>query len=285
MSHLLNFENGVYRSPPQTGSPLARLFPSWAFHSRFISIVWKASVKAKRGVYDDHQWALSSLAIIRALEKVGVRFEITGIDHLRTPDTPCLVVGNHMSTLETGVLPSLIQPIRKVTFVVKEGLLEYPVFKHVMRSRDPIPVTQTNPRVDFKRVMEEGAKRLASGISLVIFPQGARRPVFDVGQFNTIAVKLAQRADVPIVPLALDTRAWGLGRRLTDFGRIDPSKPVRFAFGEPLWVRGRGTDEHQAIVDFIRTRLRTWGAPELHGPRRPFAGRAKQATHNYGEVR
>ena len=285
MSHLLTFENGIYRTAQQAVSPLARLFPSWSFHSRFISIVLKAGAEAKRGMYGDHEWSLSSLAVMRALEKVGVRIEITGIDHLRTPETPCVVVGNHMSTLETGILPALIQPIRKVTFVVKESLLEYPVFKHVMRTRDPVAVTQSNARVDLKRVMEQGAERLARGISLVVFPQGARQQVFDSGQFNSIAVKLAQRAGVPLVPVALATDAWGVGRRLADFGRIDPSKTVRFAFGEPMWVRGRGTDEHQAIVEFIQGNLRNWGAAEQQGPRRPFSGRTKPTRQSCGEIR
>jgi 1-acyl-sn-glycerol-3-phosphate acyltransferase len=196
------------------------------------------------------------------LAACSVKFEITGIDHLRAPEGACLVVGNHMSTLETGVLPSLIQPIRDVTFVVKESLLEYPIFKHVMRTRNPVAVTQSNARQDFKTMMEQGADRLSRGISLVVFPQGARRPVFDAAQFNSIAVKLAQRAAAPIVPLALSTGAWGLGRKFSDFGRIDPAKKVRFAFGAPLWVRGRGGEEQQAIIDFIERHLRRWDAED-----------------------
>ena len=128
-------------------------------------------------------------------------------------------------------------------------------------------------------------RRLARGISLVVFPQGARQQVFDSGQFNSIAVKLAQRAGVPLVPVALATDAWGVGRRLADFGRIDPSKTVRFAFGEPMWVRGRGTDEHQAIVEFIQGNLRNWGAAEQQGPRRPFSGRTKPTRQSCGEIR
>jgi len=33
----------------------------------------------------------------------------------------CVFIGNHMSILETFVLPCLIQPHRDVTFVVKES--------------------------------------------------------------------------------------------------------------------------------------------------------------------
>jgi 1-acyl-sn-glycerol-3-phosphate acyltransferase len=71
-------------------------------------------------------------------------------------------------------------------------------------------------------------------------------------------VKLAQRAGVPIVPFALDTGAWGIGKWISDMGRIDPSRKVRFAFGEPMTVHGRGAAEHQAIVRFISNKLAAW---------------------------
>ena len=64
---------------------------------------------------------------------------------------------------------------------------------------------------------------------------------------------------MPIIPLALSTHAWALGRGvLQDFGPIDPSKPVKFAFGEPLWVQGRGTEQHRAVIDFIQAKLNSW---------------------------
>ena len=164
-----------------------------------------------------------------------------------------------MSSLETGVLPALIRPIKPVTFVVKQALLDYPVFKHVMRARKPIAVTQTNPRLDLKTMLSEGAHRLAEGTSIIVFPQGARRPTFEPARFNTIGVKLAQRAGVPIIPMALLTDGWPLGWPVSDFGRLDPSKPARFAFGEPMWVDGRGGDANQKLIDFIESHLRQWG--------------------------
>jgi len=194
------------------------------------------------------------------LEKVGVEFEITGVEHLEHIDRACLVVGNHMGTLETMVLPGIIQPIRNVTFVVKQALVTYPIFKHVMLSRNPIAVSQKDPRGDFKLMMIGGQERLANGISLVVFPQGQRSLNFEPSQFNSIGVKLASRADVPIVPLALQTDAWGLGPIISDFGKIDPSKKVRFAFGPPIRVQGRGTEENEAIIQFIVEKLQQWNS-------------------------
>ena len=254
----LTYTAGVYQTPPRPVSRLAKTWPSLLFYSRFLRIVWRASVKARRGLYDDVAWCHSSLDVLRALERVGVRMEFTGIDHLEQLDVPCVIVGNHMSLLETVILPVIVLPIRGVTFIVKESLLDYPVFKHVMRTCDPIAVTRTNPRQDLKVVLEGGRDRLERGISIIVFPQTTRTVSFSPAEFNTIGVKLAQRAGAPVVPLALRTDAWGNGRRLKDFGRIDPRRVVRLAFGEPLRIRGRATEEHQAIIDFITGKLKQW---------------------------
>ena len=255
---LLPYTNDVYRTDSKTVSLLARICPTLAFYGRFLGVVLRSGAKAKRGQYGNAQWCQSSLDVLRALESTGVRVEISGIKHVQQPEGPCVLIGNHMSMLETTVLPAVVQPVRDVTFIVKQSLLDYPVFRHIMRSRDPIAVTQTNPRHDFKAVMEGGLDRLKRGISIIVFPQGIRTRCFDPAQFNTIGVKLAQRAKVPIIPLALVTDAWRNGKYFRDLGRIDPSRRVRFAFGEPMSVQGRGTDEHQAIIRFIEGKLREW---------------------------
>ncbi len=254
----LSYHDNVYRSAAGTVSLLARAFPSLAFYSRFLAIVLRSGAQAKRGQYDDQAWWQSSLQVLRALERVGMRVEITGIRHIAQLETPCIVIANHMSLLETLLIPGIVQPVREITFVVKQSLLDYPVFRHVMRSRDPIAVSRTHPRQDLKAVLEGGTDRLKRGISIVIFPQTTRSAGFDPARFSTIGIKLARRAGVPIVPLALLTDAWGNGKYLKDLGRIDPSKDVRFAFGEPIRVEGRGAEEHEAVLRFIGGKLRDW---------------------------
>ncbi|RIK73146.1 MAG: 1-acyl-sn-glycerol-3-phosphate acyltransferase [Planctomycetota bacterium] len=253
------YRDGAYRSPPLRPSLLARISPWWAYYPRLVATIFSASARAKRGCYSNWDWVESSYKLFHGLEELGVQIEITGAEHLEQAERPALIVGNHMSTLETAVLPAIIQPFRDVTFVVKRSLIDYPVFRHVMRSRNPIAVSQTNPREDLQTVLEEGPKRLEAGLSLVIFPEGRRTPVFDASRFNTLGVKLAHRTGAPIVPMALKTDAWRVGKGLmADFGRIDPSRKVRFAFGPPMRVAGRGGEEQRALLDFITAHLRTW---------------------------
>jgi len=256
---LLPCSSEGYHTIPRKIPFLERTFPTAGFYSRLFLLVCQSSFQAKRGRYDDNTWGKSSLAVLRALERVGVTIEVTGAEHIEQFDTPCVIIGNHMSLLETLVLPCIIQPVRKVTFIVKESLLHYPIFRHVMRSRNPIAVGRDNPRHDLRTVLEGGVDRLNRGISIIVFPQTTRTTSFDPAGFNSIGVKLAQKAGVPIIPAALLTDAWENGKYFKDLGKINPAKKVRFAFGEPIWVSGRGSAEHQAIIRFIGGKLEDWG--------------------------
>jgi 1-acyl-sn-glycerol-3-phosphate acyltransferase len=258
----LDFSDDNYLTPPLKIGWFARNFPSLAFHLRFVGITVVCGWRAFRGRYDDDAWAASSLYVLRKLESVGVKFEITGLNYLRQVQGPCLVIGNHMSSLETMVLPAIVQPIKKVTFVVKASLLNYPIFKYVMRSRDPVAVTTTDPRQDFKLMMAGGLERLERGTSIIVFPEGRRATMFAPERFNSIGVKLASRAGVPIIPVALETGAWGMGKPISDFGPINPARKVRFAFGPAMTVEGRGVTEQAALIQFIQAKLDLWAAED-----------------------
>jgi len=235
-----------------------KFFPSLYFYSHFIQIVLRAGWQAKHGRYHDQEWVDSSGKVVQALEKAGVRFQVTGLDHFRTLSTPCVCIANHMSMLETVTLPYFMQPIHPVTYVVKDSLLRYPVFRHVMQSRDPVAVGRLNPRQDLQTVLTEGGRRLAAGISVIIFPQTTRSPIFDPEQMTSIGVKLAKAAGVPALPLALQTDAMENGTMIKELGRINPARRVHFSFAPPLAISGNGREQHQAINAFILDKLHSW---------------------------
>ncbi|MGF1485458.1 MAG: lysophospholipid acyltransferase family protein [Opitutales bacterium] len=244
-----------------TGNPkpgwLARKAPSLAFYPKAFFIVRSASRRAAKGVYDYAQWQGSAWSILRLFESIGTPVHVTGLAHVRALERPCVFIGNHMSTLETFVLCGLVPLPRKVCFVIKPQLLDMPIFKHVMRWTDPIVVSRADPRADLKAVLQGGQAKLEAGISVIVFPQTTRAVAFDPAKFSSIGHKLAKRAGVPIIPVALKTDAWGLGNKLKDWGPIDPKKPIHIEFGPPIETSG-DKSEHQQIIDFIQDRLRRW---------------------------
>lgn len=239
-------------------------FPSLYFYFRgMIPIVYKCNRLAVKGIYDDEKWILTSFEMMRSLEKVGIKFHITGINNLKKVDGPVVFVSNHMSVLETFIFPCIIHPIKKIVFVMKEELVRFPLFGPVSASRDPILVSRKNPREDLMAVLNQGSERLSKGKSVVIFPQRTRTLFLTTSAFNTLGIKLAKRNNVPIIPIALLTDAWGNGKYLKDFGKIDPSKEVKISFGEPIEILSNGIEEHQKTLEFIKNKFIEWNRTDL----------------------
>ncbi len=247
-----------YISPAREISFLSKSFPTIMFYTRgLLGPVQQLCIAAKLGKCDDYAWAHASVGVGRLLEQIGCRFEIRGLEHLRTSKEPCVIVANHMSTLETFLLPSILRPCGPVTFVVKESLMRAPWFGDVLASRDVISVGRNNPRQDLKLMLDEGKKRLDKGMSVVIFPQSTRG-AFEIAKFNSIGVKLAKYAEKPILPLALKTDAWAQGKIIKDFGLVVPKRTIHFHMGAPIEVQGNGKEEHASICQFISQCLTKW---------------------------
>lgn len=253
------FQEDSYHTPQRSIGWFTRTFPSLSFYQQVVRLVLRNARLAGKGRYNVAAWQAGSIETLQILENVGCQVHITGMHHLHSLEEPCIFIGNHMSTLETFVLPAILLTGKTdLTYVVKRSLTEYPVFKHVMNSRNPIVVDRTNPRDDLKTVMAEGAQRLKDGYSVIIFPQHTRSVEFDPEAFNSIGIKLARKAGVKVVPVALKTWAWSHGRFLKDFGPMVASRPVHFAIGEPIDIEGKGQAEHEQIVQFIQQHLAEW---------------------------
>jgi 1-acyl-sn-glycerol-3-phosphate acyltransferase len=228
------------------------------FIGNFIKNIFKARRIVRKGLYTNLEWINSSQDIFTAVERTGTRVHITGLDHIRNNKGPVLFLSNHMSTLETMIFPGIIQPLKEVTFIVKDELLRNWAFRDVMCWRDPIVMSRSNPREDFRIAMEQGVERLGRNISVVVFPQSTRSLDFRPSEFNSIGIKLAARSGVPVIPVAIKTDFWRSGKYLRDLGPIDRSKNVHIAFGEPMPVREPGKDEHQKVISYIQDHLDSW---------------------------
>jgi 1-acyl-sn-glycerol-3-phosphate acyltransferase len=228
------------------------------FLARFIHLVLRNRKIAVQGRYNNDQWVSSSHDVLNLVEECGGVFHITGLDNLRKEPGPVVMVSNHMSTLENMIFPGIIARDRRVTFVVKSSLVTHPVFGPVMRSRNPIVLSRSNPREDLQIVMSQGLELLKQGCSIMMFPQSTRTTRFIPAEFNSIGVKLAGRAKVPVLPVAIKTDFWRNGMIIKDLGSISRGKPIFMTFAEPVPVHGNGREEHAGIVAFINSELTKW---------------------------
>jgi len=239
------------------------LIPSLKFYSKIIRVVKFSNGQTKKKIYDRYNWVASSLEILKAVESVGIKVSVKGMKNISDFDGPALIIGNHMSTMETLLLPSFIQPVKSVVYVIKKELTNFPLFGPVAAARHPIVVGRSNPREDLKIVMEEGSRNLQEGKSIIIFPQKTRSAIFDPASFNSLGIKLAKKNNVPVIPLALVTDAWGNGKFIKELGKIDTSKEVMFEFGKSMKITGNGADQHQKVINFINEKFVEWDRSDL----------------------
>ncbi|HJO92560.1 MAG TPA: lysophospholipid acyltransferase family protein [Victivallales bacterium] len=228
------------------------------FFSRIINSILRFSKNINKGKYSINEWCRESYYNFDTVEGCGGRIHIRNLNNITAVDDPVVFIGNHMSTMETFILPGLILPRKPITFVVKQSLVDMPHFGTVMKATEAIAVGRNNPIEDFKTVIKEGTNHIKAGTSVVIFPQSTRGPEFTPEEFNTIGIKLAKKAGVPIIPIALKTDFWGNGKLIKDIGPIDRKKDIYIEFGTPITIEGNGKKEHSEIIEFIQSKLSDW---------------------------
>ncbi len=146
-------------------------------------------------------WSRAILALARVV--CGIRIHIEGREHF--PTGPCVVVAKHQSALETIAMPLLVPPY---VWVLKRILLHIPLFGWALWAIGTIAIDRGTPRQALKQLLTEGCDRLRTRW-VVIFPEGSRSPPGEKLPYRPGGVILAQKARVPLLPLALDSgRCW-----------------------------------------------------------------------------
>ena len=186
-----------------------------------------------------------------------------GWENRRDYQGPVVYLCNHMSTLETILLPFTLLTFGPFNVVVKASLSRLPGLKRAAEHMGLVPVGRKSPREDLMTMFSVGTERIARGDSFLIFSQGTRQRVFSRKSWSSIGAKLAEKAGVPVMPLAvktdiLPTRPDGKGW-LKDFGTVDPSKEIRMRCG-PV-ITGSAREMHAASFDWIKAQLDEWHLP------------------------
>ena len=256
--------SGNYTSPEDhlPARPLRQgLRAWWRFYvSGLAKALGKGMRVVRRGDFTLKLFSELAYDMTRAVESTGATVSFEGFDALRPlKGQPFVVAANHMSLIETMVLPAGVFAANDMTVVAKRSLTRYPVFGKILASCNPILLDRKNARKDLADTLEQGTALLKSGTSILLFPQGRRSEAFDPRKFNSLGAKLATRAGVPLVPVACKTDFARLGRLLKDFGPIDPSRPVRFACGPVLDPSLPQHELQERCTSHIASALLKWG--------------------------
>jgi len=245
-----------------------RMFLNLRFHCSFVRRLARGGKAARLATNEAAAYEeafKTSVDMFDNVAQFGGGIDITHFERARgVLGKPAVYVANHLSPLETYLLPGILFSFGNMSVVAKTSLLKMPYLGDILRASRPIALERQEPKKDLLQVLEQGEVLLREGRAILLFPEGTRRDVFDPRRFNTLGEKLSSRAGVPLVPVAADTRFQSLGKGVfRDFGPIRPNFNVRIECGEPVPPGLSAKERHAQCISFIRERLQAWGVPVI----------------------
>lgn len=136
-----------------------------------------------------------------------------------------LIAVKHQSMFETLEMVRLTNlPI----IVMKKELADIPLFGFMTRRYGVIPVERSAGAKALRSLVEEGARAIRSGRSVIIYPEGTRVHPGRSPPLKSGFAALYRTLGLPVIPVAVDSgRLWGRGL-------VHRSGTVTVKIGEPI---------------------------------------------------
>jgi len=127
--------------------------------------------------------------------------EVHGLEHLGAPG-PVILAANHTSNLDTPLLLSALPVAMRRRTVVAAAMdnffmRRFTAFRTVLVF-NAIPIDRHKVN---RRSSQLALELIEDGWNLMIYPEGGRTPTGEMQAFKGGAAYLAERADVPVVPV------------------------------------------------------------------------------------
>jgi len=148
-------------------------------------------------------WVCGTVLLLRIF--VGLTHEVRGLAH-RLPGAALYAV-KHQSAWDTLIFALLLD---RPAIVLKQELLNLPLFGWYMRKCRMIPVDRKGRGAALKRMAADARDRASAGRPILIFPEGTRVAPGQRRPYQPGAAALYGALGLPVVPVALNSGLfWG----------------------------------------------------------------------------
>lgn len=178
--------------------------------------------------------------LLRAAVPTAMYIKVRGLHYV--PRTgPCLIVGNHLSMIDPICLLAYVP--RHVHFMTKAELFDQWPLSILLPPGDPVKIHRG--RAD-RQALRLAEKYLKQGEPVAIYAEGTRSKAGEAQEARAGVVYLAQRANVPIVPVAISGSERVFSRRFPWYRRAR----VQMTFGPPFTLAeiGEVTRQNRDLI-------------------------------------
>ncbi|AVN60391.1 1-acyl-sn-glycerol-3-phosphate acyltransferase [Mesoplasma entomophilum] len=202
-------------------------FPMWNM-MRKAKKISKKNIKSPGYFSEEYCYNFVKKAAKRILYVSDITVKCEGIENWL--DRGVILAPNHQSNFDPVALVALNnfylqQPL---AFIAKKELWEDKKFGRFVRLMDCIPLDRKNPRSALEAFKEGKELVVDFRRSLAIFPEGTRSHSQEVGEFQPAALKVAQMANAPVVPVTI----------INSYQVFSKNRPkhieIKVVFGKPI---------------------------------------------------
>lgn len=230
-------------------------------------------------------WLLKYIVLGPWLYLVG-RPTFEGADNFPKEGAALLAI-NHLSAADWLFLP--LRAPRRITFLAKSEYftgtgLEGKLKRFFFAQTGQVPIDRTNADAA-TAAMETGARVLAEGEILGMFPEGTRSPDGKLYRGKTGAARMALKTGVPIIPVGLI----GTDKFLGADSHVPRPAKIRVRIGEPIdvtpWLDRAGEREaEREIADEVMRRIQALSGqdyvPDVYGAEKKKQIHAERARRD-----
>jgi 1-acyl-sn-glycerol-3-phosphate acyltransferase len=176
------------------------------------------------------------------LKKSRTKVKVIGKENI--PEQACAFISNHQAIFDAFVI---IGTVDKLTgFIAKKEITKIPLVSGWLREIHTVFLDRSNIKDGIKAI-NEGADNLKKGYSMVIFPEGTRSLKSEMGEFKKGSLKLALKANAPIVPVTVNGTY-----NVLEVGNKVRGHEVTIVFHEAIYTDTLTKEEQKNITERVQ---------------------------------
>ncbi|MGH7566310.1 MAG: lysophospholipid acyltransferase family protein [Gemmatimonadota bacterium] len=186
------------------------------------------------------------------LRSLGIPLAVVGRERLE-PGRTYVLMSNHQSVFDIFALfRAFDRPFR---MVAKRVLFWIPILGWSMWMCGFIPIDRSK-RESAIRSLDRAARKVRSGVSVLMFPEGTRSRDGTLHSFKKGGFMLALEAGVPVVPVVVLGTDSIMEKGSLRVGRAD----IEVRIGRPIEIADRGAGSRDQLMDEVRRAMIDLGA-------------------------
>jgi 1-acyl-sn-glycerol-3-phosphate acyltransferase len=158
-----------------------------------------------------------------------------------------LVLSNHQSYLDPPLVGACVP--RQINYLARKTLFDNRIFGGLIRSLDSIPLDRDGLGIGG---LKETLRRLKRGEGVLLFPEGTRSMDGELQPLKPGFSALVDRAEVPIVPVAID----GAHEAFPRTKKWPRRAVIHIVVGDPIPLEESRKFDDRGLIDLVESRLR-----------------------------